>query len=141
MTACKCLMPFVGLAILAGCSSQQAGDVAEMRGAPASLFEVNDLLHGGGANGGPATQLSDFEKRKSLFPRGYHAVKNGDIIVLWGVPPKGEGEVEKGVRQEIVAYEKDVPSAGGYVLYSGGTIKKMTASEFAAAPKAGKPSR
>jgi hypothetical protein len=125
----------VGLAAVAGCSSKTGGTVEELKEAPASLVELNEILHGG-----PATQLSDLEHRKKFGPRGYQAVKNGEVIVLWGVPPKGEGEIEKGANQEIVAYEKDVPTSGGYVLFSGGAIKKMTASDFAAAPKAGKPS-
>jgi hypothetical protein len=123
---------------LAGCSSKHGGEVGEAAGAPISLVELNDLLHIGAGNGRLATKLSDFDREKGKFPRGYEAVKNGDIVVLWGAPPKGEGEVEKGTTQEIVAYEKNVPTEGGYVLLSGGTIKKMSVSDFNSAPKAGK---
>jgi hypothetical protein len=130
----------LGLIFLAGCSSKSGGDIEELRKAPASLSEVSELLHGGGPRGGPANQLSDLDKNKHLFPRGYQAVKNGDIIILWGVRPMGEGDVAKGASQEIVAYEKKVPTEGGYVLFSGGMMKRMTADEFKAAPKAGKPS-
>jgi hypothetical protein len=126
---------------LVGCSSKSGGDIGDVKGAPVSLTELADLLHAGGTNGRPPTQLSDLDRRKSMFPRGYEAVKNGDVVVLWGTPPKGEGEIEKGGSEDVVAYEKVVPTEGGYVLYSGGTIKKMTAAEFAAAPKSGKPSR
>lgn len=37
---------------------------------------------------------------------------------------------------DVVAYEKNTPTAGGYVLLTSGEVKKMTTSEFAAAPKA-----
>jgi hypothetical protein len=38
----------------------------------------------------------------------------------------------------VVAYQKGVPTDGGFVLLSAGTVKKMTADEFSTAPKAGK---
>jgi hypothetical protein len=139
MNGFKYLAIVVGLAVGAGCSrSGGGGDVGELRGAPVAVLQANELLQGG-ATGRPATQLSDFEKKRKEYPLGYDAIKNGDIIVLWGTPPKGEGEVAKGGAQVVAAYEKAVPTEGGYVVFSGGTIKKMTAAEFAAAPKAGKP--
>jgi hypothetical protein len=140
MRLVHCLAFIVGLAIVAGCSSKTGGDIGELRGAPISLVEVSDLLRGGGANGQPATQLSDLEKNRKMYPRGYDAVRKGEIVVLWGTPMKGEGEGEKGAKQDLIAYENKVPQEGGFVLFSGGTIKKMTSAEFAAAPKSGKPS-
>ena len=58
-------------------------------------------------------------------------------MVLWGSGVQGEGEAAAG-GGEVVAYEKDVPASGGYVLLTSGQVKKMTADEFQAAPKAGK---
>ena len=40
--------------------------------------------------------------------------------------------------EAVVAYEKNAPTQGGYVLLSAGTVKKVSAAEFASAPKAGK---
>ena len=36
---------------------------------------------------------------------------------------------------EVLAYENDAPNTGGYVLLTSGEVKKMSASEFKAAPK------
>jgi hypothetical protein len=36
--------------------------------------------------------------------------------------------------QEILAYQKDVPQSGGYVLLLNRTAKKMTADQFKSAP-------
>jgi hypothetical protein len=58
-------------------------------------------------------------------------VKSGDVVVLWGTTLQGEGDVGKD--EIVVAYEKDVPTSGGFVLLSAGTVKKMTADEFKAA--------
>jgi hypothetical protein len=124
-----------GLALLAGCSAGPSGGGGDAAAAPPALQEVNDLLHAAGA-ARPPTNLADLNRYKGKFLRGYEAVKSGEIVVLWGTPVQGEGEV--GQNEQVMAYEKDVPTSGGYVLMSAGTIKKMSASEFNAAPKAGK---
>ena len=131
-----------GSLVFAGCSPRTGGGVSgELAQTPPAMFQLNDLLHASAAaNGHPATQLSDLDRKRSLFPLGYKAVKDGDIIVVWGIRPKGEGQIAKG-EEQVVAYEKVAPKEGGYVLFSGGTIKKMSATEFAAALKAGKSSR
>ncbi len=97
--------------------------------------EVNDLLHASAAAGiEPPASLADLDRHKSMFPRGYEAVKSGEVVVLsWGTPLKGEGQVV--LAEAVLAYEKGVPTDGGHVLLSAGTVKKMTAAEFSAAPK------
>ena len=134
MTLVRGMLLAAGLGLLAGCSSQQGGQ------APPEftvLQEVNDLLHSAaGAAGRPAARLADLDPYQSMYPRAHAAVKSGDVVVLWGTPLKGEGESGKG--EVVVAYEKGVPTAGGYVLLSAGTVKKMTSAEFGAAPRGGK---
>ncbi len=141
MTFKHALVLAVALACCFGCSSKPAA-VAELAAAPASLLELGDLLRSAaGANGRPPTGPSDLDAKQHLFPQAYKAVKNGDVVVLWGAPPKGEGAIEKGEGNDIIAYEKNVPTEGGWVLLSAGSVKKMSAADFNAAPKAGKPSR
>jgi hypothetical protein len=125
----------VSLGLLAGCSSQPKGGdaVAEYT----ELQDVDGLLRtAAGRTGRPPASLADLEKDKVHYPRGYEAVKSGDVVVLWGAALQGEPDVGK--NEAVVAYEKRVPTEGGYVLLSAGTVKKMTAAEFNAAPKAGK---
>jgi hypothetical protein len=121
------------LVVLAGCSSRPGGE-----GSPPAfddLRDVNDLLHAAaGAAGRTPAKLADLGHHQRRFPRGYEAVKSGNVVVLWGAPLKGEGEVGKD--EAVVAYEKNISTEGGYVLLSAGTIQKMTAAEFQAAPKA-----
>jgi hypothetical protein len=133
------LMLFVvlaaGFGLLAGCSSRPG------EGAPSvftELQEVNEMLHSAaGVSGRVPARLADIAPRfQSMYPRGYAAVKSGAVVVLWGAPVKGEGDAGKG--EVVVAYEKAVPTDGGYVLLSAGTVQKMTADEFKAAPKGGK---
>jgi hypothetical protein len=71
------------------------------------------------------------------FPRGYQAVKSGEVVVLWGAKMPGEGEVNAGTAPDaVIAYEKKTASEGGYVLLQNGTVKEMSADQFKAAPKA-----
>jgi hypothetical protein len=89
-------------------------------------------------NGRGPTKLADLSRVKSLYTRGYDAVKSGQVVVLWGANSvKGEGAIAQG-GGEVIAYEKDAPTSGGFVLLSSGEVKQMSASEFQGAPKAGK---
>jgi hypothetical protein len=131
MTRRKLALLALGFSLVAGCSSRpRAADAPEIT----LLQEVNDLLRSAtGAAHRPPMRLADLDRYQSMYPRGYAAVKSGDVVVLWGTAQKGEGEVGKG--ETVVAYEKNVPTDGGYALLSAGTVKKMTAAEFDATPK------
>jgi hypothetical protein len=134
MTEMKWVVIAAGLSMVAGCSSRPPE-----AGAPQYLLlqEVNDLLHAAaGATGRPPARLADLNRYQTMFPRGYAAVKSGQVEIVWGAVLKGEGAVGKD--EAVVAYEKSVPSDGGYVLLSAGTVRKMTAAEFAAVPKGAK---
>ncbi len=43
-----------------------------------------------------------------------------------------------GTSNTVLAYAKDVPEKGGWVLMGDGTARQMTPEEFKKAPKAGK---
>lgn len=120
-----------GLGLFAGCSSQPAEEVPPAVG---ELQQLYGLLHAAaGATGRVPTQLTDLGRYQKMYSHGYEAVKSGNIVVLWGAPLKGEEDMGKD--EAVLAYEKDVPTNGGHVLLSAGTIKKMTAAEFQAALK------
>ena len=77
--------------------------------------------------------MAELTKYQMGWPSGYKSVKEGTIIVVWGAP------LQEGVTDKVLAYEKQVAESGGFVLMQDGkTVKKMTADEFKAAPKAGK---
>ena len=134
MTSVRCVVIAAGLGLLVGCSSQPKGEATP---GFTVLQDVNDLLQSAaGAAGKPPARLADVGRYQAMYQRGYDAVKSGEVVVLWGTPLKGEGEAGKD--EVVLAYEKGVPTDGGYVLLSAGTVKKMTAAEFNAAPKGGK---
>jgi hypothetical protein len=127
----------IGLGLVVGCSSRGPGHGEAGSPAVIPLQEVADLLRAAGSPNRPAARLADFDQFQSMYSKGYDAVKSGDVIVLWGATIKGEGE--KGGDEAVAAYEKSAPTAGGYVLLTTGEVKKMTAAQFQATPKAGKP--
>ena len=64
-----------------------------------------------------------FENDKRLLG----LLENKDIVFSFGVRLV---EMTDGPSNTILAYEKDVPTKGGAVLYGDGSVKKITADEF-----------
>lgn len=62
-------------------------------------------------------------------------VQRGEWVVYYGVRLT---ELTKGTGNTVLAYHKDVPTKGGLVGMADGTVRTMTADEFAKSPKAGK---
>ncbi|MBO0697641.1 MAG: hypothetical protein J2P46_04550 [Zavarzinella sp.] len=133
MTVMRLAASLAAVCFFAGCSSQ-GGSGGPTEEGYTLLQEVNDLLHSSPAAGRPPGKLADLNAHQQMFPRAYAAIKSGAVVVLWGAPLKGEGEASKD--DPIIAYQKEVPTDGGYVLLAAGQVKKMSASEFQSAPKA-----
>ena len=129
-----CLIAVFLLACGGGCSSNTGGVGPGMDPQEAVLKELADLMRT--VTSVPA-KIADLTKSEPMFPKSYSAVKNGDIIVLWGTPMMGEGSIGKG-GGVIVAYEKAAPDAGGWVLKTDGTVLKASADEVKSAAKAKK---
>jgi hypothetical protein len=123
----------LALGAVCGCG---AGPKPAPAGEPKAeaLREVGDLLRAGNR---PPSKAADLAKYEPTYPRGYQALKSGEVVAIWGAAMKGEGDAAGG-GGEVIAYEKDAPIAGGYVLLTSGEVKQMSAAEFQAAPKAAK---
>ena len=115
------------LVMMLGCSSQIGGVGPGMEPQEAIVKELGDLLRCGS---GVPKQLADLNTFETNFPVSYRAIKTGEMIVLWGIPMLGEGNAATS-EGTIVAYEKDVPIMGGWVLMTNGKAKKVTAAECA----------
>ena len=122
------------LNMMFGCGTQMGGVGPGMDPQEAVVKELGDLLRCG--NGIPR-QLDDLKSFESNFPVPYRAIKMGEIVVLWGIPMLGEGDAAT-KEGKLVAYEKEVPTVGGWILMTNGTAKKVTAVEYASLPKAAK---
>src|SRR5262245_14604222 len=78
----------------------------------------------------PPAKLQELAKYNRAGGFAYRAVADGELVVFWGVK-LGEG-------QAIFAYEKNAPTAGGWVLLQDRTVKHLTAQEFQTTAKAGR---
>src|SRR5262245_47136215 len=140
MHAVSCPTLILGLAVvgLSGCSGGNAGGNRSSTPEETALGEVCDLIRSATGNSGrPPTKLGDFGRLAGTYPNGYQAVKAGDVVVLWGAGVAGEGGSGGGA-EAVVAYEKNAPTAGGFVLWTSGKVTKLSVAEFASAPKAKK---
>jgi hypothetical protein len=79
----------------------------------------------------PPSRMAEFGAVEPMLPVAGEAFRKGELVYVWGttLSPGGTG---------VVAYEKNAPTEGGWVLIQDGTVKQMTAEEFKAAPKAAK---
>src|SRR5205823_3309087 len=86
----------------------------------------------------PPKKAADMDTVAAIGGNGVPAVRAGEIVVQWGATlPDTNEEPGKNPSPQVLAYWKQVPEQGGYVLMLDRTVKKMTAEEFKAAPKAG----
>jgi hypothetical protein len=79
MMLIRCAVIAVSFGFLAGCSSQPRGQIP---GGLSTLQDVNDLLHSAAKGGRVPGKLDDLDRLQSMYPRGYAAVKSGDVVVL-----------------------------------------------------------
>jgi hypothetical protein len=76
-------------------------------------------------------KAEDFRDYWDSMQGSFDRVQQGEFVVAFGV---GRSTAPlPGV--QILVYEKKAPADGGWVLLRNGTVKQMTAAEFATAPK------
>jgi hypothetical protein len=134
MTLHKHVLFALCVGLLAGCSSGGGNAINQEM---TDLQELNQLLRAAAKRAGhPPARLADLDRFQAKYQEVYDSVKSGNLVVLWGTPIVTDKDVGK--PEMVLAYGKDVPTGGGYVLTSGGKVTQMSAAEFASAPKAKK---
>jgi hypothetical protein len=125
-------------ALLTGCSDSGKKSVTQVASKNDLMLEVVGLIRSHCAARGKGPQkISDLAPFETEYHLGFQAVKNGDVIIVWGGTVAGEGSNSSNTGA-VVAYDKDATTSGGEVAFENGTVKKLTAAEFQAAPKAAK---
>jgi hypothetical protein len=124
------------LGLSAGCSSSNRGgqfEVAPDNGERFALVETGELLRNRMLDTGkPARSLADLARYENAGPTAFNKIQKGEIVVVWSTNPK------EGASANVLAYEKQTPQSGGFVLMEDGTtVKKMSPAEFQAASKVG----
>lgn len=128
----------LALAIAPGCGGNQPPSKEAIEEGP--IRDVGTLYRMFSADSNkPPEGPADLKIYQQAYPNGYRAVQDGSVVVNWGAKLTDLSEAgNQESSDEVLAYEKEVPEKGGNVLMKNRTIKKMTADEFKAAPKAGK---
>jgi hypothetical protein len=133
----RSILPVCCLALLAaGCGETNrptTPDEAEQ----ATLTQVGELCRNYQAmKQKPPQKLADFQLVRSIGGNGFEALNSGRIVLLYNAKlPDLDEDPGHSESSEVLAYMKDVPQSGGYVLVLNRTVKKMTAEEFKAAPR------
>jgi len=122
------LVALIGLSLTAGCTSSATRPVnEEHKDALKELGELLKALNDEGTK--PPANLAALEPVEPRIPLAGPAIRNGEIVYLWGAEYLSGGK-------QVVAYEKKAPTEGGLVLLQDGTVKEMSAAEFGSAAKA-----
>ncbi len=118
----------------AGCSGQTAAP--EKRAGPTAADGLGNLrdLFRLAASGKAALpkSLAEFTSQEPFYPVAGPFVLSGEIGCAWGAGLKQGPEAAK----RVLAFETRAAQDGGWVMFQDGTIREVTAEEFAAAPKA-----
>ena len=114
------------LCLTVGCSSAPEGSPPSAGDNMADMKELLQDYQQQKKN--PATKFADFKSFEPVHPLAIRQLQREGIVYVWGAAfGSGSG---------VIAYPKDAAEKGGTVLLQDGTLKPMTAAEFAAAPKA-----
>jgi hypothetical protein len=105
---------------------EKRAPIVQRHDAGMDLRNIGQLYAADALAGIPPKKIEDL---KGLDSRTIKALQDGDYVVLWGAR-------ENTPATAVIAYEKDVPKKGGMVANFTGSVVRMTAEEFKAAPKA-----
>src|SRR5690242_9556320 len=119
-----------GIGLTAGCGGGSKGPGTADEGYKAALEELGQTLKSlAGEGRKPPAKMADLEPIEPMMAVAGPAIRSVDVVYLWGTGYAAGSN-------KVMAYEKKVPTEGGYVLLQDGTVKKMTADDFKSAPKA-----
>jgi hypothetical protein len=118
---------FLLLLLAAGCSENHRPAPSSNADGLKELVDVYKYLEYSSTP--PPQRVDELNSYVDSLPNALPRIQNGEYLLVWGVglaaaPPQSGG---------VLAYEKKAPTEGGAVLLRDGTVKEMTAAEFAAA--------
>lgn len=122
------------LVVGAGCTAQKTA-TEKLAGPTAAdgLTNLRDLFRQAAAGKAALPKsLTEFTAVEPFYPVAGPFVLSGDITCAWGAGLKEGAEAAK----RILAFETRAAKEGGWVMFQDGTIREVTAEEFAAAAKA-----
>jgi hypothetical protein len=126
------LLLCLSMSLVCGCSKEDSAKKQEKIGAHTGLDEIGQMWRSfTEEKKRPPKKLADLQPYAPVYGSGVMALERDKCVVVWGADFSKTPDASK----TILAYEKEAPEKGGYVLMQDGTVKEMTAQEFQAAPK------
>ena len=78
-------------------------------------------------HGKPPTKVEDLLVYEQDYPDGRQALQSGEVIARWGTEITPDEGLD---REQVIVYERDVPTQGGWVWMSAGWGRRVSAEEF-----------
>jgi hypothetical protein len=131
LMVCLCLP--ICLLTLAGCSGKEKAKEKETED-DVKFLTVMVLNYA--RSGDPARSIEELEPfmKKPKPDKNHDAIvsriKSGDLVVAWGVSYEDMDRAPGGLPEQMVVYEKDAATKGGYVGMADMKVKKVTPEEF-----------
>jgi hypothetical protein len=118
----------LGCGLASGCAESKP--VVSQSPNKDALAEVGQMLKSLADEGQkPPGKLAELEPVEPMLPTAAAMLREGTLVYVWGAAFAADGD-------KVAAYEKKVPTEGGWVLLQSGKVKEMSAGEFASAAKA-----
>ena len=121
-----------GFAVLPGCGGRGGRPQAAAGDADMGLVDLKAFLEGAKAGKLKTTRADALPVIQAQHMAADYALGKGDIVFQWGTALADGPEAAK----RLVAFQKVAEKEGGWALFQDGSIRRITAAEFAAAPKA-----
>lgn len=119
----------IGLVFVAGCGSGKQEQVFEADG---GLLDLKAFLEAAKGSGQATTREAAMPVLAAVHLGADYYIRSGQIQYIWGTKlaagPEAAGKV--------IAFQTTAATDGGWVLFQDGSLKRLSAAEFAQAPKA-----
>lgn len=135
-----CMLLVLPLALLCGCSEDSetgddttpsTGQVVPGDGDEALKKELRQISMAWALSNeqrSPFDSIEDLKREMGADGPIIDHVESGEIVVRWGL--KHPEDFPNGYEGTVIAYEREVPTSGGWVAMADGTNVEMTVAEF-----------
>ena len=119
----------IGVVAAGGCGSGEKEQVFPPDG---GLLDLKAFLESAKASGQGTTREAAAPVISAVHLGADYYIRSGQIEYIWGTK-LADGPEAAGT---VIAFQTSAAKEGGWVLFQDGSLKRLTAEEFAAAPKA-----
>lgn len=127
--ACAC---FLASCVVPAMGCKSTPDKVEASAADPGLRDLLSFLTWAKAENQRTDQATASAVLGNAFMFADHSINSGQIEYIWGTKLADGPEAAS----TVIAFQKTAETDAGWVLFQDGSMRRLTAAEFAAAPKA-----